>query len=281
MKNQEKQQYSASSERPSELRNFSPSSVRTSSSNSDPSSTSVYHPHPINFRKTSGIPKPNGELEFTFVWESSTGNLADLAGIIVGELVTYPSPSDPYIAPNPPFNDWQMTNPYTSGVEATDGTVLDQHSRRSGFSKPYRSANFTAKQKYGYKEIDGTVIFFDGYDDIDIKRSVDYYSDDKWRYKIEKMGISSVFVLDDSSNIITINELDCILSSIEKIGVGNSRSELMEFFLPMGGLIVPGKNETYWLKSWSKIKIDAKFDFVEKNSISPNDKITYISKIYI
>jgi len=104
------------------------------------------HAHPTNFRQTIGT-KGIGVLSFRYVWDSTSGNKADLAGVEMGEYVSYqgwPEPS--FWFPDPPFHEWGQANPYKMTFPPTDDYVDDVHPPFGGFSTPYCNSTVTARQ---------------------------------------------------------------------------------------------------------------------------------------
>src|SRR5262249_21790757 len=70
-------------------------------------------PVPINFRLDQSYPNVvNGDLFIKYLWDSSTGNQADLSNVDIGELVNYPGPADPYTWPSPPWAPHSSQNPH-------------------------------------------------------------------------------------------------------------------------------------------------------------------------
>jgi hypothetical protein len=115
----------------------------------------VVCPVPTNFRQTN-VGASAGVLFFSYTWDSSTGNRADLADCTIHEHVTYPG-SNPYSPPSPPFySQGQIPNPTIlpdPPVPATDEGMGDIHSHAGTFSPfetPYSAASVTATQHYRY-----------------------------------------------------------------------------------------------------------------------------------
>jgi hypothetical protein len=144
---------------------------------------------PTNFRQTSAtIHHPSGVLEFTYAWDSTSGNLADLSGCMVGEKVDYPG-GNPYIWPSPPWSTSTL-NPTIIDLSATLGGFQDTHGTGS-FIKPYQAASFSASQIYRYKSCTGDYTTLMG--PISIDRSVFWVGppDSTWRYQIQKSGVTT------------------------------------------------------------------------------------------
>jgi hypothetical protein len=107
---------------------------------------------PVNFRQTSVIDAGNGDLRFTYAWDSSSGNLADLSTCGVAEIVTYPDTRNPWPFP-PPFPA-NAPNPFTPpDVAGNLGKAHDDQflTPSTTFRKPYVTADFSAKQYYRYR----------------------------------------------------------------------------------------------------------------------------------
>lgn len=102
---------------------------------------------PVNFRERNRSSASGDQLHFTYEWESSSGNLADLRGCEVGEELRY-VPGSP---PSPPFD----SNFYTAATvvkkfkAGSDGFFDDEH-MHGNFVTPFRSATVTATQLYWY-----------------------------------------------------------------------------------------------------------------------------------
>jgi hypothetical protein len=104
---------------------------------------------PTNYRETSVVDLGNGVLQFSYAWDSTSGNLNDLSGCMVGEKVDYPGIEDPYCFPSPPWSHcWD--NPTIIDVPAIDGQLLDIHSTGT-FITPYKAASVTATQIYRWR----------------------------------------------------------------------------------------------------------------------------------
>lgn len=100
---------------------------------------------PTNFRFGDGGGQ-NGVLALKSVWDSESGDVADLHGIAVGEKVTYNKNF-----PQPPYaNGAQPQNPTEIEVDGSAGEIGDQHLIPcGGFQKPY-SADVTDSEQYYY-----------------------------------------------------------------------------------------------------------------------------------
>ena len=52
---------------------------------------------PVNFRQVNVSQLSNGYLQFVYEFDSSSGNIGDLANCSLGEIVTYPGTASPYV----------------------------------------------------------------------------------------------------------------------------------------------------------------------------------------
>jgi hypothetical protein len=145
---------------------------------------------PTNFRQTSCSDAGGGVLHFEYRYDSSTGNLADLGGCTMGEIVTYPG-GNPFHHPSPPFGTAGWDNPTIINFAASGG-VQDNHFTPGAFVKPYSSAGVTATQFYRYKcacANGGNYVNIMG--PISINRAVNANNNGSFRYNITKSGCSA------------------------------------------------------------------------------------------
>lgn len=151
-------------------------------------------PHPTNFRQTNEASLSDGVLQFTYDWDSSSGNLPDLSNCTVAEIVTYPGTANPYVYASPPYASGStVPNPTTpAGYAATLGTGTDNH-YHPGFQSPYVSNDFTATQYYRYQcsnYKNGQWVNLLG--PITIERNVSQnVNNGAWQYVITKSGSSN------------------------------------------------------------------------------------------
>jgi hypothetical protein len=142
---------------------------------------------PTNFRETYRESRPDGVLYFEYRWDSTSGNLAHLAGCKVGEKVDYPG-GNPYNWPSPPWNV-STTNPYIPPeVDASAGLGTDTHGTGGPFIKPYQAASFTATQVYRYSDCGGSYTTLMGPHSIDRVVYTNPYCTSGWTYRITKTG---------------------------------------------------------------------------------------------
>jgi len=86
---------------------------------------------PVNYRQTAFSVRPSAVLHFEYMWDSSSGNLADLSSCQVEEYVTYVGPnpysfrSPPYVADTPIYWPYKGYTP-VSGTTGTPG-IQDDH----------------------------------------------------------------------------------------------------------------------------------------------------------
>jgi hypothetical protein len=136
---------------------------------------------PTNFRETNVRDLGDGRLQFTYAWDSTSGNLWDLAGCMVGEKVDYPG-GNPYVWPAP----WVCSsdNPSISDVEGINGGIIDTH-HHGDPTQPYSAAWFTATQVYRRTDCQGNYALLMG--PISIYRIISS-GGPLWRYSIIKSG---------------------------------------------------------------------------------------------
>jgi hypothetical protein len=134
---------------------------------------------PTNFRQTAGADAGGGVLHFEYAWESSTGNLADLSDVEVGERVDYTQTENPPFSPAP--------NPTIIWIPGQDGGFQDNHS--PGTVKPYKNSTERATQYYRYRRSGGSAVNLMG--PISIIRRVTRKPDGNYRYRITKSGLSA------------------------------------------------------------------------------------------
>lgn len=146
---------------------------------------------PTNFRQTAASDAGNGTLHFEYAWNSSTGNLADLANCEGGERVDYQAADIPW--PSPPFRaNISPPNPTILNVPGRDGAAQDNHSTPGPFVQPYRAASFTASQIYRFHcpchQNDAWVTLMGP---LNITRAVSQNPNGSWKFTITKSGSSA------------------------------------------------------------------------------------------
>jgi len=155
------------------------------------------HAHPCNFRQTH-VSSWGGILSFTYAWDSTSGNLADLSHVEVGEWVTYSDGGIHKGADRP----WNKNDPDPTQhwwAPGTDGGVVDTHYANSPDAGPADS--YTATQYYGFKcQICGATFNLHGFTEdllgpITISRYVEQLNDSSWQYRINKSGSQGVMPL--------------------------------------------------------------------------------------
>jgi hypothetical protein len=143
---------------------------------------------PTNFREVASNGK-DGVITFIYAWDSSTGDLADLAQCEVGEYVKYPSEDPEYIFPQPPWST-KVDNPFIRWFSATEMAV-DKHHMLNPAGK-CAPASVTALQKYRYhcpcKSNDEPQ---DLIAPLEIVRTVTENADGSFKYTVSKSGVSS------------------------------------------------------------------------------------------
>ena len=159
---------------------------------------------PVNFRQASVIQLTDGGLQFTYYWDSSSGNTNDLSNCQVGEIVYYPGTASPYHWTQPPYT--QPTNPvtinpFTTNFSATNWLVPpDSHvggvdsNIHPPFVTPYTYDNFTTSQTFRFQCTNynnGNWVNFNS-TGIAITRDVTQNANGSWKYTITKSGASNV-----------------------------------------------------------------------------------------
>jgi len=147
---------------------------------------------PVNFRQTAVQDAGGGNLKFTYEWDSSTGNLADIATCSAGESVAYPVTGN-FNWTSPPYNTSgnPTANPTTGSFPGSDGGFYDNQ-LHPGFLKPYVSNSFTATQTFNYKCGGATVTLVQN---ISIVRTVQQNGQSVWTYTVTKSGSSASMTL--------------------------------------------------------------------------------------
>ena len=150
---------------------------------------------PVNFRQVGPGQNVNGVLEFTYYWDSSTGNQQDLSNCLVGEYVTYPTfghDSGLFLWPSPPYSATPvLDDPTIINVPGNDIGITDEHIHNN-FLTPYVSNVFDAPQTYrwscpGY--YNGQWVTFTN---NTIERTVaKHVSLSTWYYLVTKSGYSA------------------------------------------------------------------------------------------
>lgn len=152
--------------------------------------------YPIDFYQAApAVDMGQGTLHFPrYNWGSSSGNKADLSACEVGEIISFPSPNDPYFPQRPPFlspGGRGYKNPYIEYLPAKD-ELSDTHTQQ--FIRPYTSAAYSARQVYIYRcpcVANGAPQDLTG--SIWIDREVSPAGDELWKYVITKSGASAVY----------------------------------------------------------------------------------------
>jgi hypothetical protein len=153
---------------------------------------------PVNFRQNGAAQDlGGGNLRFFYLWDSSTGNLANLGDCQVGEHVAYPGANDPYVWTSPPYQaNFGTPNPTVIWLRATTGRAQDTHSH-AGFLRPYRADNFTATQDYRWRctNVNNDAITnFANFNGIQIVRTVTNPRGNCWAYTITKSGAQAQLI---------------------------------------------------------------------------------------
>ena len=181
--------------------------------------------HPVNFHEVMYM-SDDGLLVTYYEWESSSGNLADIADCSVGELVTYPGPNTGmdcptespecpvgtpstvdmpcYSWPIPWINDtanptilWHPGNCQVPPLNEKDpnmGSLVDHQlpgvtpwpALLLWIEKGFPAESFTAKQTFRFCCPGMGIVNFQGYSDIPITRNITHSF--PWTYTIDKQG---------------------------------------------------------------------------------------------
>jgi hypothetical protein len=151
----------------------------------------VIQPVPVNFRQIAAQDVGGGNLKFTYEWDSSTGNLADIASCQVGESVAYPGTGS-FNWTGPPYDTSgnPTANPTTGSFSGSDGGFYDNQ-LHPGFLKPYVANGFTATQTFNYNCGAGAVALVSN---ISIVRTVQQ-NGTAWTYTVTKSGSSASVAL--------------------------------------------------------------------------------------
>jgi len=176
-----------------------------------------HHPYPINYRQVGpGTDIGGGVLKFSYMWDSSTGNLADLSNIVIGETITYDGNAGTYLAGDPgsytplsPPYSGSHYNPteVSSATVATLGRWQDQH-RPVGFSATMPQTPgtypYTGTQTYWYFDRSDSVrkTLAGPYAIVRQVRGLPYPlpsdpNNIRWFYSISKAGSTASLTLGD------------------------------------------------------------------------------------
>jgi hypothetical protein len=154
---------------------------------------------PVNFTTYKETNLSDGTLQFSYSWNSSSGNLNDIASCKVGEQVAYPGSSASYIWPLPMVQS--SINPTilnfsgnSTGPNGTTAGLGDYQYPPNSYSKPYQAASFTATQVFQWAcpyYLDGNFTRFTP--NITIMRSVSQNASGQWIYQVTKSGFTSTY----------------------------------------------------------------------------------------
>jgi hypothetical protein len=151
-------------------------------------------PIPINFTQKNFTSYPD-RIEFTYAWQSSTGDTNDLVGCTVGEYITYPT--SPFLWPRP----YVSGNSYDGQGLAVNGAqaqLVDENFIYPGIGKPYVACPpFVVTQRFAYaclcattpgqiKTLTGPIL---------ITRWVSPNADGSWKACIKKSGVTDCRIL--------------------------------------------------------------------------------------
>jgi hypothetical protein len=156
---------------------------------------------PINFSTYAVTKQTNGTIVFSYTWQSSSGNIQDLASCVVGENVSYPGSSPAYAWPAPMVNS--TVNPTVlnvagnnPGPNSSTAGLGDYNYAPKSYIKPYLKSSFPATQilqwacpNYNNENFNRFV------PNITIVRSVFLDAGGKWEYQITKSGETNSAIL--------------------------------------------------------------------------------------
>jgi hypothetical protein len=106
---------------------------------------------PVNYRQTLVRVDPSASLHFEYMWDSSSGNKADLSSCTIEEYVTYVGPN-PYVWASPPYAaGYAQAWPYTGYPGAASAyNLVDDHGHVP-FQGPYQFNSSSSDQKYQFQ----------------------------------------------------------------------------------------------------------------------------------
>ncbi len=132
----------------------------------------------------------DGDLNFNYSWQSSSGHKEDLFDCAVYEVVTYGDGHSPFAYPKPPWNYTVNINPLSIGVLGTAGGFSDdQLNGNDSWTKPYKVATVSAVQYYRYTCNGGSEVNLMG--PMSIIRTVSQNTNGIFKYQITKSGASA------------------------------------------------------------------------------------------
>jgi hypothetical protein len=154
---------------------------------------------PVNFTTYSENNLSDGTMQFSYSWQSSSGNLNDISSCIVGENVSYRGSSPTYQWPapmvgssvNPTILNVQGNN---SGPNGTTAGMGDYQYAPSSYTKPYEQDLFQATQMFQWAcpSYNGGA-FYRFTPNITITRSVIQNPSGQWIYQVTKSGFTSTY----------------------------------------------------------------------------------------
>jgi hypothetical protein len=148
---------------------------------------------PTNFTSTE-TNLPDGTLSFQYTFQSSTGNIQDLAGCKVGETVFYPGTQNPWVWPLPMVQS--TPNPTALYGSGNNAYISDKNGPPSSYKQPYSYAHFQATQRLQWEcPCYNSGNYNNFVPDITIDRKVFQDTDGKWKYQIQKSGYTNTVIL--------------------------------------------------------------------------------------
>ena len=155
-------------------------------------------PRPVDFRRTDGVSNGPGSIQFSYTWESSTGNIYHLKFCRLVDEVLYPGMPSPFTFPLPFPVGLGRDNPTINYLGGILGRMNATHQVEEGpWRPPYFETTLMAVQTYQYEctcSNWGSPTRLDGPDSGPhaISRVVSRNSDGTWRFTIEKAGVFSI-----------------------------------------------------------------------------------------
>jgi hypothetical protein len=156
---------------------------------------------PVNFQTNSESNLPDGSLVFIYTWQSSSGNLQDLASCVVGESVFYPGTDPTYTWPAPMVqtsnNPTTIYGPgnsrYITTLPTNTGSFHDQNWPPGSYSTPYFLGEpFDATQQLRWSCPNyNNGGFYSFVPNIDLNRKIYQDANKKYWYQISKSGYTN------------------------------------------------------------------------------------------
>lgn len=172
------------------------------------------HPHPCRFVLSRWIDRGWGELACEYRWESTLGEIEELAHCRIFETIRYTEEGREthgwYAAPDPPFVDWWFRDPTDGRLEvvgleyfpATQGAAWDRHKLLGPLRVPDVEEFFAIR---GRQEFRFTCSICGADERLmgphEIVRTFEPRGGGVWRYAIQKHGLNAWMDLDASGYV--------------------------------------------------------------------------------